>query len=149
MWAATYPLYATFRSNHTDLTQKMSGYGVIVEESTIFSLHFADDQIVLAKDENDLTYMIRKFKEEYNKAGLKMNMKKCDYLAAGTENVNNLEVDGEAIVGVEKAKFLGVLFNNQDSSNDEITSRFNKGRAVTRPINSVPHKKKNTEEENI
>ena len=47
--------------------------GVIVGDGTIYSLLFADDQLLMAED---LEYMTRKLKEEYEKRGLKINMEK-------------------------------------------------------------------------
>lgn len=40
-------------------------------EST--TLYFADDQVVMAEDEDDLNYMVRKLKE-YTVNGLRMNI---------------------------------------------------------------------------
>lgn len=48
-----------------------------MRKEALFTVFFADDQIVTAKDE-DLTYMVRKLQEEYEAAGLIMNMPKCD-----------------------------------------------------------------------
>ena len=47
--------------------------GVTVGDDTIYSLLFADDQLLMAEDYEDLEYMARKFKEEYEKWGLKIN----------------------------------------------------------------------------
>ena len=50
--------------------------GVTVGGDTIYSLLFADDQLLMAEDYEDLEYMTRKLKEEYEKWGLKINMEK-------------------------------------------------------------------------
>ena len=38
-------------------------------------------QVVIAKDEEDLSYMVRKPNEEYTKMGLEINIKNTEYLA--------------------------------------------------------------------
>lgn len=43
-------------------------------------LLFAEGQVVIAADEDNANYMVRKFIEEYSKWGLNMNMSKTNYL---------------------------------------------------------------------
>ena len=40
----------------------------------VYSLNFADDQVLLAQDHHDMEYMARKLKEEYEKWGLAINL---------------------------------------------------------------------------
>jgi len=42
----------------------------------VYSLNFADDQLLLAQDHDDMEYMARKLKEEYEKWGQAINLKK-------------------------------------------------------------------------
>ena len=42
----------------------------------VYSLNFADDQVLLAQDHDDMEYMARKLKEEYEKWGLAINLEK-------------------------------------------------------------------------
>ena len=51
--------------------------GVTVGDDTIYSLLFAGDKLLMTED---LEYMIRKLKEEYEKWGLKINMEKTKYI---------------------------------------------------------------------
>ena len=45
--------------------QKCSRMGIPLENTTLYTLQFADDQVVLAGDKEDLEYMMRKLKENY------------------------------------------------------------------------------------
>ena len=56
---------------------KCHGMGIPLENIT---LQFADDQVVLAGDKEDLEYMTRKLKEMYEKWGLDLNLNKTKYL---------------------------------------------------------------------
>lgn len=42
------------------------------------TLYFADDQMVMTGDEDDLSYMLRKLKEDSAVTGLRMNISKSD-----------------------------------------------------------------------
>ena len=44
--------------------RKCSGMGIPINEKILFTLHYADDQIVLAQDSEDAEYMMRKLHEE-------------------------------------------------------------------------------------
>jgi len=63
--------------------RKCSGMGIPLENTTLYTLQFADDQVVLAGDKEDLEYMTRKLKEIYEKWGLDMNLNKTKYLCFG------------------------------------------------------------------
>jgi len=54
--------------------------GITVQNTTLYTLQFADDQVVLAGDKDDLWYMTRKLKETYEKWGLDMNLNKTQIL---------------------------------------------------------------------
>jgi len=50
--------------------------GLEIQETTIYSMLFADDQLLIAQDYEDLEYMTRKLINEYELCGLKLNVKK-------------------------------------------------------------------------
>jgi hypothetical protein len=50
--------------------------GVPLENTTLYTLQFADDQAVLEGDKEDWQYMTCKLKETYEKWGLDMNLNK-------------------------------------------------------------------------
>jgi hypothetical protein len=45
--------------------------GILIQNTHVYSLNFADDQILIAQDHDDMEFMARKLKEEYEKWGLK------------------------------------------------------------------------------
>ena len=56
--------------------------GIGNQYTTIYSLLFADDQLLIAQDYEDLEYTTRKLIDEYELWGLKLNVKKlniCPY----------------------------------------------------------------------
>ena len=73
--------------------------GYNVDNTTIYRLQFADDQMVMAQSKEDLEYMCRKLQEQYSKWGLNMNIAKTKYMSLGTDT-NCLEVyNGDVITG--------------------------------------------------
>jgi hypothetical protein len=47
-----------------------------IQNTYVHSLNFADDQVLLAQDHDDMEYMARKLKEEYENWGLTINLEK-------------------------------------------------------------------------
>jgi len=79
-----------------------------VDNTMIFVLQFADNQVVMAQSKEDLKYMCRKFQEEYSKWGLTMNIAKTKYMPLGTDT-NYLELDSVDITGCTEYKYLGSI----------------------------------------
>ena len=59
--------------------------------STLYTLHFADDQVVVAQDIEDLEF------ESYSEWGLTVNMSKTKYLCVGGE-AQNLNIDDTSTI---------------------------------------------------
>ena len=57
--------------------------GLEIQDTTIYSKLFADDELLIAQDYEDLEYMTRKLIEEYELWCLKLNVKKTKYMAIG------------------------------------------------------------------
>jgi len=87
------------------------------------TLQFADDEVVLAGDKEDLEYMKRKLKESYEKWGLDMNLNKTKHLYNG-ETHNNLKLHKDSeIEFCQEYKYLGVIFYTSGTDDKEIRSR--------------------------
>jgi hypothetical protein len=79
----------------------------ITEETFLFTLHFADDQVVTAQDKEDAEYLCRKLKK-YQNWGLTLNMKKTKYLCVGGPT-EDLQLDeGIKVQACEEYVYLGV-----------------------------------------
>ena len=69
-----------------DWKKKCGGMRIPIDDEVLYTLLFADNQLLLATDRDDISYMLRKLKEEYNKWGLTINTLKTEYITAGYEN---------------------------------------------------------------
>jgi hypothetical protein len=57
--------------------------GKTIQNTYVYSHNFADDQVLLAQDHDDMEYMARKLKEEYEKWGLVISLGKTKYVCKG------------------------------------------------------------------
>jgi len=64
--------------------------GYNVGNTTIYTVQFTDDQVVMARSKKDLDCMCRKLQEKYSKWGLTVNIAKTRYMPLGTDT-NHLE----------------------------------------------------------
>ena len=57
--------------------------GIKIARSNINNLRYAGDTILIAESEEELKSLLMKVKEESEKAGLKLNMRKTNNMASG------------------------------------------------------------------
>lgn len=120
----------------TDWKKKCEYMGIPIHDNHIYSLLFADDQVIMAGDEHDIHYMIRKLAETYEKNGMKINFKKTKYLVSGG-TARDLEVGGQTVAKCEEYKYLGSVIASESNSKKEITSRIGQARQATQTLNSI------------
>ncbi|KAJ4449978.1 hypothetical protein ANN_01385 [Periplaneta americana] len=91
--------------------KKFKDVGIPTENSTIYTLSFGDDQLIIAQDYEDKEYMTRKLIEEYNKWDLKINLEKTLYNMSCGEEMKDLvlEVGMGCMKGCEECEYLGIL----------------------------------------
>ena len=63
--------------------KKCCKVNILTANGSLFTLHFANDQPILAENEMDISYLLRKLVEEYIKWGLKINVSKTVKLLVG------------------------------------------------------------------
>ena len=71
----------------------------------INNLRYADDTTLMAESEDELKSLLMKMKEESEKVGLKLNIKKTKNMASGP--TTSWETDGETVETVSDFIFLG------------------------------------------
>jgi hypothetical protein len=69
------------------------GMGIPINDTSLFSLNYADDQIVLAQDAFDLEYMMRKMKQSYSQSGLCVTFNKTKYMAVNRKFLQDVLID--------------------------------------------------------
>ena len=69
--------------------------GIKFSGKNINNLRYADDTTLMAGSEEELKSLLMKVKEESEKAGLKLNIKKSKIMASGT--ITSWQIDGKTV----------------------------------------------------
>ena len=69
--------------------------GIKVAGRNTNSLRYADDTTLMAESEEELKSLLMKVKEDSEKVGLKLNIRKTKNMASGP--ITSWEIDGEAV----------------------------------------------------
>ena len=75
----------------------------------INNLKYVDDTMLMAESKEDLKNLLKKVKEESEKAGLKLNIQKTKNMASG--HITSWQIDGETVETVSDF-ILGGLQNH-------------------------------------
>ena len=92
--------------------------GIKIARRNITNLRYADDTTLMAESEEELKSLLMKVKEESEKFGLKLNIKKTKIMASSP--ITSWEIDGEAVADFI---FLGSKITTDDDCSHEIKRR--------------------------
>ena len=79
--------------------------GIKIVRRNINNLRYADDTNLMAESKEELKSLLMKVKEESEKAGLKLNIRKTKIMASGP--ITSWQIDGETVEIVTDFIFLG------------------------------------------
>lgn len=111
--------------------------GLPLDEGTLYTLSFADDQVVMAQDYEDIEYMARKLIEQYNKWGLTVNLEKTEYMCIGGEQRDLVLNNGQKIKQCSEYKYLGMTLSQDGSLDQAIKERNILGRRAISLLNGI------------
>ena len=86
-------LYAEYIMRNAGLEEAQAGIKTARRNSN--NLRYADDTTLMAESEEELKSLWMKVKEESEKVGLKLNIKKMKIMASGP--ITSWEIDGESV----------------------------------------------------
>jgi hypothetical protein len=93
---------------------------------TINNLRYPDDTTILAEDIEDMRKLLKKLKEESEKAGLMLNLQKTKIMTTGT--LNEFILDGTEIEIINCYTFLGSVITRIGYDYKDISRRLSVGR---------------------
>ena len=68
--------------------------GVPIEENKfLFSLNYADDQVIIAQDANDLEFILKRLNKAYKEGGLIINFNKTEFIAINTAQEFHINIE--------------------------------------------------------
>ena len=101
----------------------------------INNLRYADDTTLMAENEEKLKSLLMKVKEQSEKAGLKLNLKKIKIMASGP--ITSWELDGETVKTMSDFIFLGFKITADGDCSHEIKRRLLLGRKFMTNLDSI------------
>ena len=102
--------------------------GIMIAGRNINNLRYADDTTLMAESEEELKNLLMKVKEESEKAGLKLNIKKTKIMASGP--ITSWQIDGEMMETVTFFIFLGSKITTDGNCDHDIERRLLLGRKL-------------------
>jgi hypothetical protein len=103
----------------------------------LYTLQFADDQVLLAEDKEDLEYKAKKIKEEYEKYRMTIIVEKTKYLCVGSDGDNLILNGNEIIQCCKEYEYLGVILNQEATNDKEIRARTTHVRKAIGSLNGI------------
>ena len=106
--------------------------GIKIAGRNINKLRYADDTTLMAKSEEELKSLLMKVKEESEKVGLKLNIRKTKIMASGP--ITSWQIDGETV-----SEFIlgGSKITTDGDCSHEIKRRLLLGRKVMTNLGSI------------
>ena len=95
--------------------------GAAVRHTTILTLFFADDHVVISQDQENIEYMLRKLKKK--KKYEKLNM----YVCIST-HTRDLIIDVKYFKAESKCYYLGTIITKEETHKEEIKERMSKAK---------------------
>ena len=109
--------------------------GIKVAGRNINNLRYADDTTLMAESEEELKSLLMKVKEESEKVGLKLNIKKTKIIASGP--ITSWEIDRETVETVADFILGGSKITADFDCSHEIKRCLVLGRKVMNNLNSI------------
>ena len=108
---------------------------VFTAQRNINNLRYADDTTLMAESKEELKSLLKKVKEESEKAGLKLNIQKMKIMASGP--ITSRQIDGETVETVADFIFLGSKITADGDCSHEIKRCLLLGRKVMTNLDSI------------
>ena len=106
--------------------------GIKIARRNNNNLRYADDTTLMAESKKELKSLLMKVKEESEKAGLKLNIKKMKIVASGP--IISWQIDGETMTDFI---FLGSKITSGSDCSHEIKRPFLLGRKAMRNLDNI------------
>ena len=126
-------LYAEYIIRNAGLEEAQSG--IKIAGRNINNLRYADDTTLMAETKEEQKSFLTKVKEESDKVGLKLNIKKTKIIASGL--ITSWQIDGETVETVADFIFLGSKITADGDCSHEIKRHLLLGRKVITNLDSI------------
>ena len=125
-------LYAEYIMRNAGLEEAQAGIKIAGRNTN--NLRYADATTLMAESEEELKSLLMKVKEESEKVGLKLNIRKTKIMASGP--ITSWEIGGETVETVSDLIFISKITADGDCSH-EIKRCLLLGRKVMTNLDSI------------
>jgi len=115
--------------------QEEAQAGIKIAGRAINNLRYADDTALMVENEEELKSLLMKVKEEREKVGLKLNIKKTKIMASGP--IISWEIDGESVETVSDFICGGSKITADGHCSQEIKRHLQLGRKIMTNLDSI------------
>ena len=109
--------------------------GIKIARRNINNLRYADDTTLMAESEEELKSILMKVKEEREKLGLKLKIRKTKIMASGP--ITSWQIDGETVETVLHFISLGSKITIDGDCSHEIIRRLLLGRKTVTNLDGI------------
>ena len=109
--------------------------GIKIPGRNINNLRYANDTILMAESKEELKNLLVRVKEESEKAGLKLSIKKTKIMPSSP--ITSWQIEGDKVEAVRDFLFLGSKITVDGYCSQKIRRCFLLGRKVTTNLHSV------------
>ena len=109
--------------------------GIKIGGRNINNLRYADDTTLMAESEKELKSLLMRVKEESERTGLKLNIKKTKIMASSP--ITSRQIRGEKVEVITDFLFLGCKITVDDDCSHEIRRRLLLGRKSVTNLDSA------------
>ena len=109
--------------------------GIKIAGRNINNLRYADDTTLMAENKEELKSLLMKVKEESEKVGLKLNMKKTKIMVSNP--ITSWQIDGETMETVRDFISLGSKITEDGGCSHKIKRRLLPGRKSMTNLDSI------------
>ena len=109
----------------------------IEENKFLFSLNYADDQVIIAQDAEDLEFILKKLKRTYKKCGLTTNFCKTEFIAINTGQEFEINIKNVTVKQVHNLNYLGISLNKKGINSKDSINKICKGTEIIGCLNSL------------
>ena len=109
--------------------------GIKIADRNINNFRYADDTTLMVESEEELKSLLKKVKEESEKADLKLNVQKTKSMASGP--ITSWQMDGKTVETVTGFIFLGSKITADGDCSQEIKRHLLLGRKAVINLDSI------------
>ena len=111
--------------------------GIKISRRNINNLRHTDETTIMAESKEELKSLLKKLKEESEKAGLKLTFKKLRFFEWASSPITSWQINGETMEAVTEFIFLGSKITADGDCTHEIKRCLLLGRKAMTNIGSI------------